>query len=264
MTTATARPTTVKAIKEPTRYQRAKMLEAIPSDTFTLPRDTKGVSLDLMLEEGWIQEYAANGRTIEYARLTGYQGFSHFRLTWAGRMALLTKPQRLALETVGERGRISAAVARSTVAALEAAGLAAYFTARGERAQGDGAPYITALGRRLMGLDAVDDSPASDSLIAAFAEWGLPAIVERDSDGNTQVVVETGTIRATFSRPVPGMGYSATHPRWMHNEAWYGFVNDGGSYGETDIPEGIGLDAENVWAVESLVEYITAPTRDSN
>ncbi|MFF4276220.1 hypothetical protein [Streptomyces sp. NPDC001536] len=260
MTTATsARPVTVKTVKEPTTYQRRKMFEALTADDFRLPGDTNGRSLDVILDEEWIAEYAADGRLAGPARRAGYEGFTHFRLTVKGRMALLTPSKRLALESADERGRIAPTVAWPTLGALESEGLIAYFTDHGQQVKGTGTPYITNLGRRLMGGHPVDETPAADSLIAALAAWDIPAVVETDEDGNTAVVYQAGGIRADFYRCLPGDRHSVTHPAWLHDSSWYGFIDDHRDYRECHVPEGIGLAAENAWVAEAFAEYLTSP-----
>jgi hypothetical protein len=261
MTTAVtpSAPVTSTAVKEPTPYQRRKMFEAVTAEDFRLPGDVNGRSLDAMLDQGWITEHAADGRLAGSARRAGYEGFTHFRLTRTGRMALLTPSKRRALESADERGRIAATVAWPTVAALEAEGLIAHFTDHGQQSKSAGTPYITNLGRRLMGSCPIDETPAADSLITALAEWGITAAVEKQEDGNTAVVYQSGPVRADFYRVMPGDRHSATHPAWMHDSAWYGFVDNGGDYGEIHVPEGIGLAAENAWVAEAFAEYLTGP-----
>ncbi|MFE1289725.1 hypothetical protein [Streptomyces sp. NPDC058751] len=262
MTTTATRPTpvTAKAVKKPTPYQRRKMFEALTAEHFCLPRGVNGRSLEVMFNEGWITEHAADGRLAGPTCRARYGGFTHFRLTLKGRMALLTPSKLLVMESADEHGRITLTALWLTLGALEVDGLVAHFTDHGQQVKGTGTPYITNLGRHLMGGHPVDETPAADSLIAALAEWGIPAAVEAQENGNTAVVYKVGSVRGDFYRVLPGNRRSVTHPAWMHNSAWYGFVDNGGNYGELHVPEGIGLAKESAFVAEAFAEYLTGPT----
>jgi hypothetical protein len=212
-----------------------------------------------MFDEKWIAEYAADGRLADSAIRAGYEGFTHFRLTVKGRMALLTRLKRIALKSADELGRIAPTVAWPTLGALESEGLIAHFTDHGQQVKGTGTPYITNLGLRLMGGRPVDETPAAESLMAALAEWDITATVETDEHGNSAVVYEVDGVRADFYRCLPGDRHSVTHPAWMHDSSWYGFIDDHRDYRECHVPEGIGLAAENAWVAEAFAEYLTSP-----
>ncbi|MFI8265360.1 hypothetical protein [Streptomyces sp. NPDC085665] len=258
-TISTARPKATPAAKTPTPYQRKKMFEALTEDNYRIPGDTDGRSLDLMLEENWILEYAANGRTAAMARALGYDGFTHFRLTRKGRMALLIDRKRTALESAAPTGRIADGTARPVLRSLEADGLIAYVTDHGQVVKDPTTPYITNLGRRLLGRPAVNETPAAASLIAEFAQWGITTTVETNENGDTAVVYRDGSIRAEFYRPLTSRGFSATHPAWMHNSSWYGWIDDAGDYRELIIPEGLPLPEENARTAEAFAEWLSAP-----
>lgn len=263
MTTATARRTvTAAAVKTPTPYQRKKMIEALTVDHYLLPGETDGRSLDVMLDQRWILEYTPRGSLAGSARAAGYDGFTHFRLTRKGRLALLTPSKLAALESADQYGRLTKPTAWPTQQSLDADGFIVNLTERGQVVTGqEHHPYISNLGRRVLGLAPVDETPASDVLIAAFAEWGITTAVETDEDGDTAVVYRNGPIVASFYRCIgDDWHHSATHPAWMHDSSWYGAVAYGMDQQEMCGPDDFGdVNADSTATAEAFAEWLTSP-----
>uniref|UniRef100_UPI003F49703F hypothetical protein n=1 Tax=Streptomyces sp. CA-136453 TaxID=3240050 RepID=UPI003F49703F len=264
MTTATParRTVTAAAVKVPTPYQRKKMIEALSADQYRLPSDTDGRSLDVMLDQRWILEYTHRGRLAGSARAAGYEGFTHFRLTAKGRLALLTPAKRAALESADQYGRLKQPIAWPTEQSLDADGFIMRLTERGQVATGqEHHPFISNLGRRVLGLAPVDETPASDVLIAAFAEWGITTAVETDEDGDTAVIYRHGPIVARFYRFIgdDDWQHSATHPAWMHDSPWYGEVAYGMDQQEICGPDEFGdVNADSAGTAEAFAEWLTS------
>lgn len=264
MTTAAARPApvSVNAVKEPTPYQRKKMREALSAPDHRLPGDTNGRSLDAMRAERWIAVYTADGRPAALALAAGYQGFTHFRLTKQGRMALLTDTKRVALESADERGALASTVPWPTLTALANDGFVERYDDQGRR-DPHGWPYITNLGRRLMGLPDVDETPAADVLVAELAKWDIAAEVE-DSPHGDQVVYRSGPVQAVFYRTVgKERKHSATHPAWMHDSGWYVAISDGGDQQEIWGVDGDDVHTDSAAIAVAFVDWLTQPPAET-
>ncbi|WNZ14885.1 hypothetical protein [Streptomyces sp. 11x1] len=259
MTTATAaRRVTVKAGKEPTAYQRKKMLEALSAPHYRLPGDTNGRSLDVMRAERWIAAHTADGRPAGLAIAAGYQGFTHFRLTKRGRMALLTDAKRAALDAVDTRGSLASSVPWPTLTALVNDGFVQLLNDHG-RPDPNGTAYITNLGRRLMSLPEVDETPAANILIAELAKWDVTAEIE-DSEHGDQVVYRAGPVEAVFYRPFgKKWQHSATHPAWMHDSSWCLTVYVGADELQMWGPEGDGARTDSAATAVTFAEWLTKP-----
>jgi hypothetical protein len=230
------------ATPAPTRQQRKWLLAALRDADRLLPEGITSRSLDFMHGHKWITTAPAADEN---------SGQRH-RLTAQGSFALLSIPKANALMSVlvsQEPGRIETAVQERTLASLVREGLVTMLTRRGEQdPDQEQHPYITNLGRRLIGLAEVDETPACEYLIAALAEHGITATVEHDEDGNTQVAYRQGNVEALFYRTIWNPGHythSATHPAWMHDKPWYGFVDHGGDYLEKNLPNGLDLKEES-------------------
>ncbi|MEU2357681.1 hypothetical protein ABZ599_32700 [Streptomyces misionensis] len=243
---------------EPTPYQRKKMLEALYAPHHRLPGNTYGRSLDAMHAERWIAVYTADGRPAAGAVAAGHQGGAHFRLTKQGRMALLTDAKRSALETVDERGALASTVPRPTLTALTNDGFVERYDDQGRR-DPHGWPYITNLGRRLMGLPEVDETPAAEVLVAELAKRDITAEVD-DSPHGDQVVYRSDPVEAVFYRTVSKESKdSASQPGWMHNPGWYASISDGGDRKEIWVVDGDDVRAGSAAIAMAFVEWLTQP-----
>ncbi|MYX26838.1 hypothetical protein GTY75_09175 [Streptomyces sp. SID8381] len=258
-TVTTVRPTTVKTVKEPTAYQRKKMVEALSRPDYRLAGDTNSRSLDVMRAERWIAAFTASGRPAAPAVAAGYQGRTHFRLTKRGRMALLTDAKRNALESVDAFGALGESVPWPTLTALVNDGFVQQLNDHG-RPDVNGKAYITNLGRRLMGLPEVDDTPAADILIAALAKWGIAAQVE-DSEEGDQVVYRSGDIEAVIYRPFETASerweHSATHPAWRHWSGWCLTAYVGGAEFQMWGPDDGDVYTDSAATAEALADWLT-------
>ncbi|MER6126555.1 hypothetical protein ABT173_28850 [Streptomyces sp. NPDC001795] len=243
------------ATPAPTRQQREWLLAALRDADRLLPEGIAPRSLDLMRERKWITTAPAADEN------SGLRN----RLTDHGYFALLSIPKANALMSVlvsQEPGRIETAVQERTLASLVREGLVTMLTRRGEQdPDQEQHPYITNLGRRLIGLPEVDETPASEYLIAALAEHGITAHVraERAEYGNTQVAYRRKNVEALFYRTIwnPGhYNHSATHPAWMHDKPWTGVINQGGHYLEKNLPNGLGLKEESARMAAAFAAWL--------
>ncbi|MER7497098.1 hypothetical protein ABT033_31435 [Streptomyces pharetrae] len=255
MTTAATRPAPIsaKAVKDPTRYQRKKMLEALAAMLYLLPDNTNTRSLQAMREEGWV---------IPASLVPAPGTRMRFCLTRLGRMALLTEAKRTALLSVDERGALASTVPWPTVTALANDGFIERYDDQGRR-DPHGWPYITNLGRRLMGLPEVDETPAADVLLAELAKWDVTADIE-DSPHGDQVVYRSGPVEAVFYRTVgKEWKHSATHPAWMHDSGWYVSISDGGDQKEMWGVDGGDVRADSAATAVAFVEWLTRPPAET-
>ncbi|WP_392749402.1 hypothetical protein [Streptomyces sp. LN590] len=53
-------------------------------------------------------------------------------------------------------------------------------------------------------------------------------------------------------------------PAWIYDSSWYGWVDNGGDYGEAHVPEGLTLTVEGDFAAECLAQYLTRPEGDGD
>ncbi|MFK0142567.1 hypothetical protein [Streptomyces murinus] len=236
----------------PNSRQRAWMFTALGDPDLLMPKDIPARSLVTMRQRGWIQPHEHDA------------GRPRHSLTAEGRAALLTVPKCNALLSAEKDGRIASTVAWPTLESLLREGLAVRLTAHGRPGTADDPAYISTLGRRLVGLAAADERPASQLLIEALASRGFEAIVESDEDGNTHVAHRAPGLEVLFYRRLgPGNGNSATHPAWMHDSAWYGFVDHAGDYAELARDLG-GADcaADSATAADALARLLSATRPD--
>ncbi|TLQ39283.1 hypothetical protein [Streptomyces marianii] len=240
----------------PTRLQRAWLLAALRDQGGLLPPGIRTRSLNVMLDRDWIK--------IAPAGVDGATDV-RYKITPGGRFALLSAAKAGVLLSVlvsSEPGRIEAAAQEKTLGSLIRDGLVTRLARHGEHAEGQEQHlYITNLGRRLVGLPEVDETPASDYLVAAFAANGLDVSVETDSDGDTCVVYQQGDVEAAFFREIqtPGFGwnYSARHPAWMHTKPWAALVSHTGGVLEKRLPSGIGIKEESARMAASFAAWLT-------
>ncbi|WP_329020506.1 hypothetical protein [Streptomyces sp. NBC_01601] len=240
----------------PNPRQRAWLLAALRAAGGLLPLDVPTRSLNVLRERGWIRT-AATG--------DGEPGGIRYKITPDGRFALLSVAKADALLSVlvsVEPSRIEAPVKERTLNSLIREGLVAHLTRRGEQVEGqEQYPYITNLGRRLVGLPEGDDTPASDHLVAAFAAKGLDVSVETDSSGDTRVVYRDGDVEALFFREVwnpDGYTYSARHPSWMHNKPWTALVTySTEGVVEKHLPSDLGAKEESARMAASFAAWLT-------
>ncbi|WP_217223116.1 hypothetical protein [Streptomyces anulatus] len=233
----------------PNLRQRGWMLAALGEQDLLMPGDIPARSLATMRRRTWIQEEP--GSTPGPARHS---------LTAEGRAALLTVAKLNALLGAESTGRIPSIVAWPTLESLLREGLAVRLTAHGEPGSAEAPAWISALGRRLAGLPAVDERPASELLTGALTELGIGASVERDEEGNSHVVHRSTGFEATFCQVLgPGLGNSASHPAWMHG-GWCGFIDDGGDVAELLVRDLTGMDcaADSAGAARALAVLLAA------
>ncbi|KOU50121.1 hypothetical protein [Streptomyces sp. WM6378] len=239
----------------PTARQRTWLFAALRADDGLMPLGVPHRSLDLMRERGWLQFAPATDDDPLQARHV---------LTAAGRFALLSVGKADALLSVltsAEPGRIERPVQRQILTSLLREGLVRRLSRRGEQGEGQVQfTYITNLGRRLVGLPEVDDTPASDYLVAAFAAKGITVAVESDSCGDTRVVYRLGDMEARFFRKVWNPGhdtYSARHPSWMHDMPWTALITYSGDGAvEKHLPNGLGIKEESARMAAALADWL--------
>lgn len=242
--------------------QRQWLLAALRDPGLLLPDGIPARSLAGMARRRWIEPVPADDS----------DGRARHRLTEAGRFALLTaaKAQALMSVTVARKaGRIDPETPWSTLKALAGDGLITYLTERGERGAGgqDHHPFISNLGRRLVSLPEADDTPASQTLIEAFARRHIVVQVERDDNGDNHVVYRHDGLEAHFYRCIWGplkTTHSATHPAWMHDSSWYGGINHAGDRQEITLPEGMSLASESERMADVFAAWLAANTGDRN
>ncbi|MFM9452374.1 hypothetical protein [Streptomyces europaeiscabiei] len=255
-------PTTGRTAPAANSRQRQWMLAALHDADLLLPDDVAARSLATMARHRWVEAVPADN---------GNDRVRH-RLTESGRFALLTAAKARALMSVTvarKAGLVDTETPWPTLKALVSDGLVTYLTDRGERgARGqDHHPFITNLGRRLISLPEVDENPASQTLTAAFTERGIVVEVEHDDSGNNHVVYRRGDVEAHFYRCIWGPAmttHSATHPAWMHDTSWYGWINHAGDRREIILPEGTGLAAESKRMAELFASWLAANTGHRN
>ncbi|MFF9785695.1 hypothetical protein [Streptomyces nigrescens] len=240
----------------PNRNQRAWLLATLRAADGLLPMSVPDRSLNVLRERGWITTVPARDDDTTNVRHT---------ITSQGRLCLLSVAKADALLSVltsTESGRIETPVQERILSSLIREDLVTYLTRRGEQAEGqEQHPYITNLGRRLVGLPEVDDTPASDYLVAALAAHGLDADVETDGDGDTRVVFRQGDVEARFYREVWNPGhytYSARHPVWMHTKPWTALVTyaDDGAV-EKLLLNDLGIQEESARMAASFATWLT-------
>lgn len=61
-----------------------------------------------------------------------------------------------------------------------------------------------------------------------------------------------------------GGGQFVHAPAWIYDSSWYGWVDNGGDYGEAHVPEGLTLTVEGDFAAECLAQYLTRPEGDGD
>jgi hypothetical protein len=255
-------PTTGRTTPAANSRQRQWMLAALRDTALLLPDDIAARSLATLARRRWIEAIPAGN---------GDDRVRH-RLTEPGRFALLTAAKARALMSVTvarKAGLIDTETPWPTLKALVSDGLVTYLTDRGERGvRGqDHHPFITNLGRRLISLPEVDETPASQTLTAAFAARGIVVEVEHDDSGNNHVVYRRGDVEAHFYRCIWGPAkttHSATHPAWMHDSSWYGGIRHAGDRGEIILPEGTGLAAESERIAELFAAWLASNTGHRN
>ncbi|MFJ2217830.1 hypothetical protein ACIQVO_36565 [Streptomyces sp. NPDC101062] len=232
----------------PNSRQRGWMLTALGDNDLLMPEDIPVRSLATMARREWIQR-EPDGTA---------PGPVRYSLTAEGRAALLTVPKLNAVLSAEATGRISPAVSWPTLESLLREGLAVRLTAHGIPGTGSDPAYVSVLGRRMAGLPAVDERPASHLLIEALAARGIEASVESDKAGNSHVAHRAPGFEARFHRALgPGKGHSANHPAWMHDTAWYRFANHRGDWAE--LARGLGGDdcaTDSSKAADALVRLL--------
>ncbi|MFD7620079.1 hypothetical protein [Streptomyces sp. NPDC059802] len=240
----------------PTSRQRTWLFAALRADDGLLPLGVPLRSLNLMRERGWIKSAPATDADPLQAR---------HELTPEGRFALLSVGKADALLSVlvsTEPGRIERPVQQQILDSLIREGLACRLTRCGEQdSDREQFTYITNLGRRLVALPEVDDTPAGDYLVAAFAAKGITVDVESDSAGDTRVVYRLGDVEARFFREVWNPGhytYSARHPAWMHNKPWTALITYGADEAvEKHLPNGLGVEEESARVAAAFTAWLT-------
>lgn len=255
-------PTASRTTPAANSRQRQWMLAALRDPDLLLPDDIAARSLAGLARRCWIEPVPADN---------GSDRVRH-RLTESGRFALLTAAKARALMSVTvarKAGLIDTETPWPTLKALVGDGLVTYLTDRGEQgARGqDHHPFITNLGRRLISLPEVDETPASQTLTAAFAARGIVVEVEHDDSGNNHVVYRRGDVEAHFYRCIWGPAkttHSATHPAWMHDSSWYGGIRHAGDRREIILPVGTGLAAESERMAELFAAWLAANTGHRN
>ncbi|MEO3976725.1 hypothetical protein [Streptomyces sp. CAU 1734] len=232
----------------PNSRQRAWMFTALGDTDLLMPDNIPARSLANMSRREWIQREPDGS----------VPGPARYSLTAEGRAALLTVPKLNALLGAEATGCIAPAVAWPTLESLLREGLAIRLTAHGLPGTAADPAYVSALGRRLAGLQTVDERPASQLLIEALATRGMKASVESDEAGNSHVAHRVPGFEALFYRLLgPGKGNSANHPAWMHNSAWYGFASHQGDW--TELAHGLGDDdcaADSAKAADALARLL--------
>lgn len=235
----------------PNRHQRGWMFTALGDNDLLMPENIPARSLATMAQREWIQPESGDA-----------PGPVRYSLTAEGRAALLTVPKLNALLSSEATGRISPAVAWPTLESLLREGLAVRLTDHGVPGTAADPAYISMLGRRLAGLPAVNERPASQLLIEALAARGIEASMESDKAGNSHVAHRAPGFEVLFYRVLgSGESHSANHPAWMHG-GWYGFVDDGGDYAELLVSDRTGMDcaADSSRAAHALAALLTART----
>lgn len=238
-------------VAPPNGRQRGWMFAALGGPDLLMPEDIPARSLATLRGREWIQQQPDSDGAPPL----------RYTLTAMGRAALLTVPKCNALLSAEKDGRVASSVAWPTLEfLLRREGLAVRLTARGEPGTAADPAYISALGRRLVGLPAADERPASQLLIDALAAHGIAAAVESDAQGNTHIAVDRlPAFEAVFYRKVGprGTGHGATHPAWMHDSAWYGLVEIAG-HGVSLFRELDGADCadDSVAAANALADLV--------
>ncbi|MEW1760410.1 hypothetical protein AB0393_28350 [Streptomyces cyaneofuscatus] len=254
MTTYLAADPTAPA---PTSRQRAWLLAALRADDGLLPLDVPDGSRRLMRERGWISVIPVVDDPLP----------TRHKITSAGRLALLSVGKADALLSVltsVDPGRIEKPVQRQILSSLIREGLVCRLTRRGDPAPDqERFPYITNLGRRLVGLPEENTIPACNYLIAAFAERGVSVAVETDRNGDCRVVHRAQGAQgfeARFYREVWNPGfytYSARHPAWMHNKPWTALITYGTDGAvEKHLPNGLGIEKESAVLADAFTAWL--------
>ncbi|MET9779282.1 hypothetical protein ABZ023_34420 [Streptomyces sp. NPDC006367] len=239
----------------PNARQRTWLLAALRAADGLLPVGVATRSLNVLRERGWITTAPAGDDDAEPVR---------YKITPAGRFALLSVAKADALLSTlvsAEPGRIESPVQGRILNSLVREGLVTRLTRRGQQTEGEEQhPYITNLGRRLVGLPEVDDTPAGDYLVAALAAHGLEARVETDHSGDSRVVYRSGDVEALFYREVWNPGhytYSARHPAWMHNKPWTALIAYGADQAvEKHLPNGLGVQEESARMADAFTAWL--------
>lgn len=232
----------------PNSRQRAWMFTALGEPELLLPEDIPARSLATLRGREWIEQQPGGDDA----------GPVRHALTATGRAALLTVPKCNALLSAEEDGRIAPTTAWPTLESLLREGLAVRLTAHGRPGAAADSAYISVLGRRLGGLPAADERPASQLLIEALAARGIAAAVESDEDGNSRVVHRAPGLEVLFFRVLgPGPGHSATHPAWMHDSAWQRSIDHPGDYVDlVRVLGGADCSADSSKAANALAELL--------
>ncbi|WP_127452895.1 hypothetical protein [Streptomyces sp. B29(2018)] len=240
----------------PNALQRTWLLAALRAADGLLPAGVSTRSLNVLRERGWITTAPARDDDAEFVR---------YKITPAGRIALLSGAKADALLSTlvaVEPGRIEAPVQERILNSLVREGLVVHLTRRGKQDEDqEQYPYITNLGRRLVGLTEVDSTPSDTYLIDAFAQHGIRVCVETDEDGNTQIAYREKGVEALFYRPIDSPGrsmHSATHPAWMHASPWYGFLDHRGDYLEMHLPNNPNLKEGSARMAASFAAWLSS------
>lgn len=246
----------------PTSRQRTWLFAALRAHDGLMPLGVPLRSLSLMRERGWLKAVPATDDDPQQLR---------HEVTPEGRFALLSVGKADALLSVlvsAEPGLLKLPVQQQILNSLVREGLVTRLTRHGEQDEDqEQFPYITNLGRLLVGLPQADTTPAGDYLLAALAAKGITAGVERDSSGNTRVVYRDGDIHAQFFREVWNPGfytYSARHPSWMHNKPWTALITYGTDGAvEKHLPNDLGVQEESARMAASFAAWLTAGDDDA-
>ncbi|MCM2388812.1 hypothetical protein [Streptomyces albipurpureus] len=185
------------ALKPPTDAQRRLLLAAVADSKHALPGGVRGRTLDRMVSAHWIEEVTPDEREASAVQADGYTGFTRFVITTEGREALMPEPKAAALQEANPHTGSMGNVHYAATCGLVRDGLAEFRKTDGTVI--DSAPmvdrfrlgslYITALGRRLAGLQG--ERPVPEYV----RRDGLAVHTPGDGQGPETVLIEGGPDR---------------------------------------------------------------------
>ncbi|NEA53511.1 hypothetical protein G3I60_04920 [Streptomyces sp. SID13666] len=268
--------------KQPTPYQLQVLQAAAAHPEGRLPDGTNPNSLDHLYAARWIVEVTAAGDGANLARMAGYSGFTHWRITRAGRAALLAPEQHDAVFSADlMTGKLALTPSPTVVESLLGSALVEFRATTGAVRPTDGSVkgeaalnhvFLTPAGLRVVGRyrlaheleqQRAADPIAGDLLIAALAEWDIPAEYLIDVDGYSHVVHRSPGLWIYFHVvDLPGMPWpmsSAVH-RASEHTGWYAGINEGGDIQEMWGVDGDGCAVDSARTAEALAEWITNPS----
>ena len=174
-----------------TPAMRTYLMAGIHDPEGRLPYGSRMVDGALDLE--FIREVCARGRGIELARATGYTGFSHMRITAAGKRAAFATSQWDAMNAAHANGnQFPAGTSRSVLNYLERHGIAEVR---------DGGHYLTDDGLFALGKASVRDRKAAAEKAKLKAQ--SLAVAEATVSSRRQVEARRAGRVASAAAPIP-------------------------------------------------------------